>query len=295
MFKFRRLALEVSEGARSLVSDFLLGLDSMGVAEDILEDKGVIEISAYFPRETDLRPVMEGLKSYTGFLEENLSGISIGNIRVEEIDRSSWEVWRQVLKTVRASERVVIRPPWEEYVSKDDEIVIEINPSMAFGTGHHETTRLCIRAIEEILQNTRVERVLDVGCGSGILAISAVKLGAGEAIGLDTDPVAVKEAKRNAVENSVSDRVRLFCGYIDSVKGEFDLIVVNISAEVVFLIRGELRSRLKKGGRLIVSGVSNARRNEVVSGLEGVGFILEKETMDGEWMAFIFGVDKNAI
>jgi len=295
MFKFRRLTLEVSEGAKSLISDFLLGLDSMGVAEDILEDRGVIEVSAYFPMETDLKPVIEGLKNYTSFLEKNLSGISIGGITVEEIDRSSWEVWKQVLKTVRAGRRVVIRPPWEEYISKDDEIVIEINPSMAFGTGHHETTRLCIQAIEEILQSVEVEKVLDVGCGSGILSISAVKLGAGEAIGLDTDPMAIKEAKRNLEENSISDKVRLFCGCIDSVKGEFDLIVVNISAEVVFLIRKELRSRLKKGGKLIASGISFARRDEVVSGLENVGFILEKEMRDGEWVAFVFGVDKNAI
>ncbi|MBI2487435.1 MAG: 50S ribosomal protein L11 methyltransferase [Deltaproteobacteria bacterium] len=295
MFRFWKLKFEVSEEAKSFISDFLLGLNSVGVAEDILEDRGIIEVSAYFPKEMDLNPVIGSLRNYTSFLEKNLPGIRVGNTTVEEIDRSSWEVWKQELKTVRASRRVVIRPPWEEYVPKDGEIVIEINPSMAFGTGHHETTRLCIQSIEEIIQNARVKNVLDVGCGSGILAISAVKLGAGEAIGLDTDPIAINEATKNLKRNSVPHKVRLFCGYIESVKGKFDLIVVNISAEVIFLIREQVKSRLKKAGKLIVSGVPYSRRDEVVRGLKDVGLIPDKELRDGEWVALLFDVDKNLI
>ena len=295
MFRFWKLKFEVSEEAKSLISDFLLGLNSVGVAEDILEDRGIIEVSAYFPKEMDLNPVIGILRNYTSFLEKNLPGIRVGNTTVEEIDRSSWEVWRQELKTVRASRRVVIRPPWEEYIPKDGEIVIEINPSMAFGTGHHETTRLCIQSIDEIIQNGHVKNVLDVGCGSGILAISAVKLGASEAIGLDTDPIAINEATKSLKRNSVQHKVRLFCGYVESVKGKFDLIVVNISAEVIFLIREQVKSRLKKGGKLIVSGISYSRRDEVVRGLKDVGLILGKELRDGEWVALLFDVDKNLI
>jgi len=295
MFKFWKLTLEVSEEARSFISDFLLGLDSVGVAEDILEDKGIIEVSAYFPKDMDLNPVMESIRNYTNFLEKNLPGIRVGDTNVQEIDRSSWEVWKQELKTVRAGKRVVIRPPWEEYVAKDNEIVVEINPSMAFGTGHHETTRLCIQAIEEVTQDNRVEHVLDVGCGSGILSIVAVKLGAGEALGLDSDPVAISEARKNLERNFVFRGVRVFCGYIESVKGKFDLIVINISAEVVYLIRNELKSRLKKGGKLVASGTPYSRRDEVVRGLENVGLILDRELRDGEWIALIFSVDKNTI
>ncbi len=293
MFRFWKLTFEVSEEAKSFVSDFLLGLDSIGVAEDILEDKGIIEVSAYFPKEMDLNPVIESLRNYTSLLEKNLPGIRVENTTVQEIDRSSWEVWKQELKTVRAGRRVVIRPPWEEHIPEDDEIVIEINPSMAFGTGHHETTRLCIQAIEEIIRNGRVKDVLDVGCGSGILAISALRLGADEAIGLDSDPIAINEARKNLERNSVSNKLRLFCGYVESVKGKFDLIVVNISAEVVFLIRKELKSRLRKGGKLIASGIPHSRRDEVIRGLENVGFILDRELRDGEWIAILFNVDKN--
>jgi ribosomal protein L11 methyltransferase len=291
MFRFWRLKFEVSEEAKSLISDFLLGLNSVGVAEDILEDRGVIEISAYFPKEMDLNPVIESLKNYTSFLEGSLPGIRVGNTTVEEIDRSSWEIWKQELKTVRAGKTVIIRPPWEQYIANHGEVVIEINPSMAFGTGHHETTRLCIQSMEEIIPTAHVKNVLDVGCGSGILAISAVKLGAHEATGIDTDPVAISEATKNLKRNSVKHKVSLFCGTIESVRGKFDLIVANISAEVIFLIREQVKSRLKKNGRLIASGIPYSRRDEVLRGLKDAGLILDRELRDGDWVALLFYVD----
>jgi ribosomal protein L11 methyltransferase len=236
----------------------------------------------------DLNPVMGNLRNYLKFLKGNLPGIRIGAVKVEEIDRSSWVLWKNELKTVRASRRVVIRPPWEEYQPKGDEIVIEINPSMAFGTGHHETTRLCIQAMEEVFENVKVRNVLDIGCGSGILAISAVKLGADEAVGLDIDPVAVQEAKNNSERNSVSHKIKLFCGYLEGVKGKFDFIVANISVEAILFMKNELKLKLKEEGKLLVSGIPYARGNEVVSGLKGAGFILERELRDGEWVAFLF-------
>ena len=295
MFICRKLTFKISEDAKSLVSDFLLGFDCMGVAEDIVEDKGMVEISAYFPVEADLNMVKKSLKNYCSFLEKHLPAFSLGDIDEEEIDRSSWEGWRQFLKTVRVSERVIVRPPWEEYPPHRDEIVIEINPSMAFGTGHHETTRLCIRAMEEIIPDKKVGSVLDVGCGSGILAISAVKLGADWALGLDDDPIAVKEAKENLERNSVSDRVGLFCGQIENTNGKFDLIVINISPEAALHYGASIKSRLNSKGILIVSGITNTRSDEVVSTLEGVGFNLDSKTADGEWVALVFSVDKSAV
>lgn len=296
MLKFRKLTLIVSDEAKSLVSDFLLGLDAMGVSEDVIEEKEGKEtlVSAYFPKNAAITPVIKKLKNYVGFLKETLPGMYSGELEIEEIDRSSWEAWRQYLKTVRASRRIVITPPWEEYIPKEDEIVIEINPSMAFGTGHHETTRLCIRAIEERIEQVPVKSVLDVGCGSGILAIAAAKLGAAEAVGVDTDPIAIKEAYENSEKNSVSN-AKYVCGYLQDIEGEFDLVVINISAEVVIVIREELKSRLKKGGKLIASGISYLRRDEVLPALEKSGFILDKEMKDGDWVAFIFGVDKDTV
>ncbi|MCI0454718.1 MAG: 50S ribosomal protein L11 methyltransferase [Candidatus Dadabacteria bacterium] len=293
MFAIRKLSLRASDEAKSLISDFLLGLDAMGVAEDIIEGEG-FEVSAYFSKETDLNPVIGSLKNYLSFLRENLSVFSHGGITVEEIDRSSWEVWRNQLKTVRAGKRVVIRPPWEEYIPKDGEVVIEINPSMAFGTGHHETTRLCIQTLEEILASTHVKNVLDVGSGSGILAISASKLGVKDVTGLDIDPVAVREAKSNLERNSVSEKIKLLCGYIHSVRGRFDLILANITVEAILLMKKELRSRLDDNGLLLASGIPTPRRDELVSGLEKEGFIIKTELQEGGWVAVLLGIDNNS-
>ncbi|MER3447743.1 MAG: 50S ribosomal protein L11 methyltransferase [Candidatus Dadabacteria bacterium] len=293
MLKYKKLTLKVPEEAKSLVSDFLLGLEDVtGTAEDIIEGEG-FEVSAYFPLKTDLSPTIKSLRNYLKFLEKNLPGFHSGSIKVEGIDLSSWVLWKRELKIVKASRRVIIRPPWEEYSPKEDELVIEINPSMAFGTGHHETTRLCIRAMEEIFEKVNVKSVLDVGCGSGILSIVAVKLGVDKAVGLDIDPVAVMEAKKNSERNSVSDKIKLICGYIEAVKGRFDLIVANISVETIILMRDELRLRLN--GNLLVSGIPISRRDEVVSGLEKDGFILERELREGDWVAIVFSVDKNSI
>lgn len=293
MFKCWKLTLVVSDNVSLLISDFLLGFNTVGVARDTAEDgKSKEVISAYFPVDTDLEPVVESLKKYTGFLRDTLSGVYVGSIEIEQIDSSSWEVWKQQLKAVRAGSRVVIVPPWEEYIPRGDDIVIEINPSMAFGTGHHETTRLCIQAIEDIARDRGIKRMLDVGCGSGVLAICAVKLGAKEAFGLDPDFVAVCEAIKNARRNSVLDKIRFFCGYIEGVREKFDLVVANIYAEVIILIRHELRAKLMEGGKAIVSGIPYPRREEVVEGLKKAGFVLDRELQEGEWMAFVFGVDK---
>lgn len=293
MLKYRKLTLRVSEEAKSLVSDFLLGLeDATGTAEDIIEDGG-FEVSAYFPHKIDLSPTIKSLRSYINFLEKILPGFRVWNIKIEEIDISSWILWKRELKTVRASRRVTVRPPWEEYLPKEGEVVIEINPSMAFGTGHHETTRLCIQAMEEIFEDANIKNVLDVGCGSGILSIVAVKLGVDEAVGLDIDPVAVMEAKKNSERNSVSDKIKLICGYIEAVKGRFDLIVANISVETIILMRDELRLRLN--GNLLISGVPISRMDEAVSGLEKGGFLFKREFREGDWVAIVFSVDKNSV
>ncbi|HEY7536040.1 MAG TPA: 50S ribosomal protein L11 methyltransferase, partial [Thermodesulfobacteriota bacterium] len=154
--------------------------------------------------------------------------------------------------------------------------------------------RLCIQAIEEILKDNRINSVLDVGCGSGILAISAIKLGINDAVGLDIDPVAVKEAKNNLERNSVSQKIKLLCGYIDSIKERFDLIVANITVEAILLMRKELKLRLKDNGTLLVSGIPTQRRDELVSGLEKGGFVVKRELKEGEWLAYVMGIDNNS-
>jgi ribosomal protein L11 methyltransferase len=290
MFKLVKLSVVVPEGGKSLLSDFLLGLDAFSVAEDLL-DNGKVEVSGYFSQVIDINHVMERLKDYVGFLDSIMQGISIDNINVEEFDKSSWDLWKTKLKKVKVSDRIIIRPPWEEYRPTDSEIVIEINPSLAFGTGHHESTRLCIRLIERLLEAPDSKSVLDAGCGSGILSIVAAKLGAKRVVAFDMDKVAVKETKKNLKGNSISDNVNLVCGYIESIKGKYDLIVANISVEELLHMRDELKSRMSEEGLLILSGIPFSRRDELLSGMEMSALILREEFRDGDWIAVVFGVD----
>lgn len=284
MFKMSQITFEATENAVEMISDFLLGLGSLGVAEDI-KPGGLYRLSAYFPMESDLAQVMSSLGDYFTFVRETIDGAEIGPVATEHIDRTSWEVWRTLLGKVRAGKRVVIIPPWERHEPESGEVVVEINPSLAFGTGHHETTRLCIASIERLQENGGVRSVLDVGCGSGILAISASKLGVPDLTAFDTDPIAIRESRKNAEKNSVLKDIKFFCGFIQSARGKYDLIVANVYLESIFLMREEFKSRLAPGGRLVVSGIPGMRRDEALEGLERSGFRLEKEWREGDWVA----------
>ncbi len=290
MLKLVKLSLDTSDEAKSLVSDFLLGLGAFSVAEDLL-DNGKVEVSAYFSQEIDINPVMERLEAYVGLLDSIIGENSVDNINVGEFDESSWQVWKTKLKKVRVSDKIIIRPPWERHCPTDADIVIEINPSLAFGTGHHESTRLCIRLIEQLLEGPDSKSVLDAGCGSGVLSIVAAKLGAKRVVAFDIDKVAVKETKKNLKRNFISKDVDLVCGYIDSIKGKYDLVVANISVEELLEMRYELKSRLSDDGLLILSGIPLSRRDELLSGMEMSPLVLREESRDGDWIAAIFGVD----
>ena len=287
IFKLSQLKLEVSEPANALISDYLLGEGSLGVAEDIKKD-GIYEVSAYFPMEADIAGVVARLNEYMEILKDSIPDVEIGPITAVHIDQSSWQVWKSVLRKIRAGKRVIITPPWEEHIAQDDEIVIEINPSLAFGTGHHETTRLCIEAIEEIVGSRDVENILDVGCGSGILSIAAVKFGVRKVIGFDTDPIAIAESRKNANKNGVVDEIEFFCGYLESVRGQYDLIVANVYIEPILHMKEDLKSRLSADGTLIISGIPHIRRDEAVRGLNSAGLTLDKELREGDWVALEF-------
>jgi ribosomal protein L11 methyltransferase len=290
MFKLSQIRFRAPGEAAPLYSDFLLGLGSMGVAEDI-KPGGMCEVSAYFPMETDLETVVNGLREYSDMLGDGSEGGGIGPVSVEHIDRSSWEVWKTLLTKVRAGEKVVIIPPWEEHAPSEGEAVIEINPSLAFGTGHHETTRLCIAFIELLVRTGKVKSMLDVGCGSAILSISAYKLGIQDVTGFDTDPVAISESRKNARRNGVLGKIKFFCGYIESARGAYDLIVANVYLEPIYHMREAFKSRLAPGGALVVSGIPLPRRDDAVRYLTQAGFRLDKEMREGDWVALEFRLD----
>ncbi|HSG31871.1 MAG TPA: 50S ribosomal protein L11 methyltransferase [Thermodesulfobacteriota bacterium] len=290
MFNLTKLSFEFSKTHSDMMSDFLSGVGAIGVAEDFIDDSKS-EINSYYPNFTNMNEVIYKIKNYVAVLEGEYGKLYLGEFNVEEIDESKWQVWRDILKTVRVTDRIIIRPPWEEHDTQNDEIVIEINPSMAFGTGHHESTRLCLEAAEKIITNEKIESVLDVGCGSGILSIAAYKLGVNEVLAFDVDPVSIDETHQNMERNRISGKFTTKCCEIKDIQGKFDLILANVYAEPLISMSDEIKSRLNNNGRAILSGFQDFRVKEIKLAYEKSGFTLVDTIQDDEWVCAVFRID----
>jgi ribosomal protein L11 methyltransferase len=166
-------------------------------------------------------------------------------------------------------------------------VVLALDPGMAFGTGLHPTTRLCLAALESISDDGRIDRarILDVGCGSGILAIAAVKLGATDALGVDTDPIAIESTLANARRNRLVRRIRARIGSLPSGEPPFDVVLANLIAGVLVPLAGALHDELRPGGTLLASGIFIDREGEVRSAFEAVGLVMTDRTDEGDWVA----------
>jgi ribosomal protein L11 methyltransferase len=196
--------------------------------------------------------------------------------------------WKAFYKPFRVGRRLVVRPSWEPYAAAPDDCVLELDPGMAFGTGEHPTTRLCLEALEERVRPG--DRVLDWGTGSGILAIAAVKLGATWVDARDHDPVAVAAARENARRNEVADRVLVERGDLPGA-APYDGVVANILAGPILAAAPRLRRLTRPGGWLIASGLTDARVAAVARALQDAGFSPPLTRAAGEWRALISGVE----
>ena len=215
--------------------------------------------------------------------------VDFGEIQVtEEIkDDSLWkDKWKEYFKPSHISEKIVVKPTWEEYEAEEGELVIEIDPGMAFGTGTHETTSMCVRALEKYVR--KGDSVLDAGCGSGILSIAAAKLGAGEVLGVDIDEEAVRVSKENFDLNGTSDVCR--AEYGDVTKGvgfTADVIVANLMAELLCMISGGIVSHLKDDGIFISSGILCEKEGMIRKAYDQAGLSVKDVMHDGEWCCVI--------
>ena len=268
-------------------SDFSLnGMYGELVDDSILNaDKSIVRVSLFVPEE---RSVVE----YKEFLETRFQALGINaKIALEGMCEDDWaESWKQYYKPVPLG-RVTIVPAWESYEAKDGEVIIRMDPGMAFGTGTHETTRLVIRLMQDIISGG--ERVLDVGTGSGILSICASKLGAKSCNAYDIDPVAVKVAKENAeadgctnITVGVSDLLR----GVDLSLGKYDFCVANIVADIIIRMLPDVRDYVKVGAPLILSGIIGERSDEVREAVIKAGFKVEKEISEHDWVGMLVRV-----
>ncbi|WP_066894899.1 50S ribosomal protein L11 methyltransferase [Clostridium nigeriense] len=290
------------------VSGIFYGLDCKGVAiEDpndilereqgpltwdfadinVLEHKGkVAVVKAYFSEEDNIDEVLKYVNEKMEEIKE--LGIDTGDYEVEseKMYEEDWaNNWKKYYKPTKVGERIVVKPIWEEYEAKEDELVLELDPGMAFGTGTHETTRMCIQALDKYVKAEST--VFDVGCGSGILAIAAAKLGAKRAVGVDLDPVAVESARENVGFNNLNNIEILYGNLVEVIDGKADIVVANIIAEVICILTEDVKRVLKEDGYFITSGIIHDRVDMVTKKLEETGFEVVEINKDGEWNCIV--------
>jgi ribosomal protein L11 methyltransferase len=207
---------------------------------------------------------------------------------IRRLAQKDWtEAWKEFYKPLRIGKRMVIKPTWEKMAVKPSDIVVELDPGMAFGTGMHATTRLCLQALESYFKAG--ESVLDVGTGSGILAIAAAKLGAAPVVALDNDPIAVKAAAENAALNGVGENISLFTGELADLPSfypaQYDLVLANILAAPLIEMMPQLKARLAPGGILILSGLIEEQAEMMTAALQQHGLTIRQELSEDDWLA----------
>ena len=250
------------------------------IEQELLErDRTHSLIHVYIKQEKDALECVEFIKARL-----DAEGIEY-ETSIVGVNEEDWaNNWKQYYHTQRIGKRIVVTPSWEEYTPTGDDVQMRLDPGMAFGTGTHDTTRLCLELLEECV--TPTTRILDVGTGSGILSVGGVLLGAPSALGVDIDPVAVKVANENAEINEVSDKTEFVCGDLtDKVHGQFEIVTANIVADIIIRLLSTVKNYLLKGGVLIVSGIIDTRADEVENACHEAGFTTEKRLEHGGWVA----------
>jgi len=308
---WHELTVRTSMEALELVADFFHACgaggvvieDSAGIERDTslgqwydLPENGIPEgqavIQAYFPAEEEARAAERGVRGLLGRLAADGLRTAPGTTAIRPVKEEDWEnAWKQYFKPVRISDRLVVKPTWEPYEARPGDIILELDPGMAFGTGTHPSTSLCLRALEKRVRPGMT--VIDVGTGSGILAIAAARLGADPVLALDLDPVAVASARNNVEQSGLADRIRVMKSDLlqavledpGHAAPKADLVVANLLAEIVIRAIPDVRRALGPGGLFIASGIISGKAGLVSKALEAAGFAVEAVDEEDGWTA----------
>ncbi len=296
------LTVKVHPDAVESVSELMSRYSSEGVVIEepieLIEDGQAyrvregepVTVHAYVPmdgtEEEARQRISEGLWHFA-----SIGAHFVGNLETKSVNEEDWaNAWKEHFHVTQIGKRIIIRPSWREYTPKDAEVVITLDPGMAFGTGLHPTTRLCL---EEVERRTRPGmRVLDVGTGSGILALAAAKLGAAHVYAIDNSSVAVESAAENAALNGQSEHIEVVLGTLDEesaqrMAGQYDLVLANIIAHIIGSIAPQLAQVLAPDGLLVASGIIEARRQDAEAPLLAAGLELVEQRMIEDWMVLV--------
>lgn len=240
-----------------------------------------VVVKAWFPKDKDILSLLEGVRTLPALCGFDLGSLSPSYQQVAEKDWS--EYWKQFYKPFRMGQRLVVKPSWEDYQAEKQDLVMELDPGMAFGTGSHETTALCVELIEQYAAGGSF---LDIGTGSGILSIAAAKLGVQPITAVDIDPVAVEVARENVRRNGLDKKITVIQGDLtQGLDGVYDMAVANILADVILILLPSLRLVLKPGGIFLCSGVIKDREQDVLDGLQQWGYTVLTTRQKKDWCA----------
>jgi len=293
--RWTEVRVGVPKEAQEAVANFLMERGSSGVViEEGKGQEGFEIIRAYYPPPSMIQA--PSISRYLEAIREFFPEIRPSAVRVRSIaDRDWMKRWRSFFKPSQPGRGIVVKPPWIS-LAPGDVIVIDIEPGMAFGTGTHPTTRLCLRALERAFvgeygllprDKHRPHSVLDVGMGSGILMIAAAKLGARNVLGIDVDQRAVENARKNVRINGLRGRVRMRKATISEIGGRFDLVVANIDAKTIEEMRSPLMDRVAAGGILVLSGFSEVEAGPLSKDFRDGSFTLAEVSQENGWACVV--------
>ena len=300
MTKYVELIVEINPLWSEYVSDILIKqIGCSGVVTEELEyqDEKVVNakidvIKGYLWIDESQYPDIDKIQEILYQHKEQLINSGINDqetgswkVSIKEVEDEEWaHSWKRFWHPQKIGSKIVICPSWEDYDIAEDEIMIELDSGTAFGTGTHPTTRLCIMALEKYVKNA--DKIADIGMGSGILSIVGTRLGAINVVGVDNDPSVIKVARENAEKNTVSDKCMFYEGSAKDIKGEFEIVVANILAEVIVSIMDDLVSLVKKDGKLILSGIISEKAQFVKHAIPSEFKVIETLEEDN-WVAIV--------
>ncbi|HEY3307880.1 MAG TPA: 50S ribosomal protein L11 methyltransferase [Desulfuromonadaceae bacterium] len=297
------LSCSIPETLSDIVAEFLTELSGSGVcienlnvdafSPDEITHASTMTIKSYFPGNADIVARVQEVSAFFKGLHAQHPEFKFEEPTVTSVKTEDWSnSWKSNFKSLRVGKRLLIVPSWEQPLRRQDDIVLRLDPGMAFGTGGHETTRLCLELLERIMDEMPTlhsPSVLDLGTGSGILAMAAVQLGAEKVCAMDIDPEAVEVARENLTINGLVDQVELSTTPLEAMTDSFDIILANILAEELVRLAPHLAARLKPGGTLVLSGILSEKEALVRSGFAAYPLRYQETHHQGEWVALLYG------